>query len=89
MTEFATQVTEVVEMLLKSGADVNARDNAGGLPSSTWKGLKARGVGALLASGADATAVDNEGAACFTTWYPPSETLRMLLDAGAELILRT
>jgi ankyrin repeat protein len=75
-----------IEFLISRGADVNAKDNGGGVPLACAVGSSSPNldaIRALIAAGADVKAVDKEGGTIFhraATWNGNLEVAHVLFD---------
>lgn len=74
----------LVHMLLKAGADVNAKDTDG--RTALFQAQDSAVIKALLAAGADINATDNQGHNAFFDEYSKSgRAMKALLDAGIKV----
>lgn len=81
----------VGELLIQAGSDIEARDDKGKTPLFYWSMHDYSGVrtaGILLRHGANARALDSDGNSVLHESPPytkPGKTIRLLVDAGADL----
>ncbi len=85
------ELERVGELLIKAGSDIEARDYKGKTPLFYWSMIEYSGVrtaSILLRHGANARALDNDGSTVLHERVPykePDETIRLLIDAGADI----
>ncbi|OJJ03051.1 hypothetical protein ASPVEDRAFT_889539 [Aspergillus versicolor CBS 583.65] len=81
----------VGELLIQAGSDIEARDGQGKTPLFYWSMhdySDVRTAPILLRHGANARALDNDGNSVLhegTPYRNPVETIRLLIDAGADI----